>query len=391
MNINRHNYENLFLLYVDNELSEAEKRAVDDFILKNADLKEELELLQQTVIKKEAVVFGQKESLLKQEGITALQEKLLLFADNELAPDERKIIEARLETDKFAAAEWNLMKKTIGQPDTNIVFDDKRALYRTSGNRVVGMKWWRAVAAAVILLGLGIWIGVALFSKSPKTNGHVESIAKEKNSRPVENPTNSSVKVNPIPDVSLNNEQGVQPLPQEKTLPTAIIKKAPDFENMNLQKGALKKEELVVTKNDQDLRKPENHLPKPVMENINKLPGNKIETVIVQPKVTNEIRLTNEIKGNDREAVALVKNEKGIDQVKNITDRNLSVTTNSLAQNASLPEEVNDDRILYLSEDKVRKSKVGGLFRKLKNVIDRAKGIKSGDGIKIANFQISLK
>ena len=62
MNINRHNYESFFLMYVDNELSAAEKNGVAIFIEQNPDLKPELELLQQSILKPESIVFNSKKS-----------------------------------------------------------------------------------------------------------------------------------------------------------------------------------------------------------------------------------------------------------------------------------------------------------------------------------------
>ena len=46
MDINKHNYEEYFLLYIDNELSEQEKIQVNLFVLQHPELESELESLQ---------------------------------------------------------------------------------------------------------------------------------------------------------------------------------------------------------------------------------------------------------------------------------------------------------------------------------------------------------
>ena len=66
--ITRNNYETFFLLYLDNELSAADRAAVEQFITQNPDLREYWESLQQTVIIPEsAVVFPFKADLFKDE------------------------------------------------------------------------------------------------------------------------------------------------------------------------------------------------------------------------------------------------------------------------------------------------------------------------------------
>ena len=130
MTVNRHNYETFFLLYVDKELSAAERKAVDMFVQENPDLKMELILLQQTVIKADDINLGKKNWLYREVEITALHENLLLFADDELSAADKKSVEILLATDNKAMAEWAILQQTKLQPDRAVVFENKQLLYR---------------------------------------------------------------------------------------------------------------------------------------------------------------------------------------------------------------------------------------------------------------------
>ena len=48
MIINRHNYEECFILYWDSELTASQKQAVENFVKENSDLEEEFKLLGET-------------------------------------------------------------------------------------------------------------------------------------------------------------------------------------------------------------------------------------------------------------------------------------------------------------------------------------------------------
>ena len=73
MNITRHNYEEYFVLYMDNELGSDDRRQVELFVQENADLKEELDWMQQShLVADTSVVFDNKDQLMKVSGIGSI-------------------------------------------------------------------------------------------------------------------------------------------------------------------------------------------------------------------------------------------------------------------------------------------------------------------------------
>ena len=67
MDINRNNYESFFLLYLDRELNEMDRKEVEKFLVENTDLQKEFTLLQNTIQWPADIVFEQKELLYRKE------------------------------------------------------------------------------------------------------------------------------------------------------------------------------------------------------------------------------------------------------------------------------------------------------------------------------------
>jgi len=61
------NYEEFFLLYIDNELNESSKEAVEKFVLQQPQLQDEFTLLKQAVLPQEKITFPNKKSLYRKE------------------------------------------------------------------------------------------------------------------------------------------------------------------------------------------------------------------------------------------------------------------------------------------------------------------------------------
>src|SRR5687767_11738129 len=117
MTITRNNYEEYFILYMDNELSSDDRRQVELFVNENPDLKEELHLLMQTqLIPDSSFVFAGKEQLLKTSGTISIntnnyEEWLLLYTDNELTAEQKIATEQFIANHPAAKAELEFLQK----------------------------------------------------------------------------------------------------------------------------------------------------------------------------------------------------------------------------------------------------------------------------------------
>ena len=177
MKIDRHNYEEFFLLYIDNELNVDQKKQVEAFVLANTDLEEELIMLQQSkLVADHSFVFDGKESLMKEESsinMSNYEEWLLLYTDNELTREQKIIVEKFAEEHEHVKKELDLFLQTKLESQ-EIVFADKASLYKTEEKvRVVGMSWWRIAAAAILLIAVGL--GTYSIINNNKKSGSIET------------------------------------------------------------------------------------------------------------------------------------------------------------------------------------------------------------------------
>lgn len=174
MLINRHNYEEFFILYMDNELDPASRRMVEDFVQLHPDLKEELDiLLQYKLVPDTHIVFDGKEELMKENGqplisMTNHEEWYSLYIDDELLPEQRRQVEAFVEANPATRISLDLLQKTKLQPEL-VVFPDKSILYRKEEKtrRIVPVYWRAAAAILVIILGITVFL---IVNKKPGTD-----------------------------------------------------------------------------------------------------------------------------------------------------------------------------------------------------------------------------
>jgi len=364
MNINRNNYEELFLMYVDNELSVQEKNAVDSFLIENPDLQEELLMLQQSILIPDAAVFADKQNLFRQETIDSdIQQQLILMLDNELDKTTKEKLLGLAQKEGLVRKEWELLQQTKLPAEDKIIFEDKASLYKKEGGRVVSANWWRLAAAAVVL-GFGVWGVLSYSHRSNSVQPKSSETAKVNPSIPAAPTVPADKKEQPVVKENIPSNDvaatSVNKTKDDIKIKTTTVKKT------NIPEVAVKQQPILKDVNDvakqQEPRS--NNLPKPLSENINTGGSNINEVATVTPS---EVRNNNSKKPD-------------------IVDPTESITTNQIVVQTTYVESENEE------DDKGTKSKIGGFFKKLKRVVERKTNMQPGDNkIRIANVSFAVQ
>ncbi len=118
-----------------------------------------------------------------------------------------------------------------------------------------------------------------------------------------------------------------------------------------------------------------NNLPKPYLENVNNIGSNKTIIAYVTPEKQSNAYVNTG--GNEN------TNNTGKPDPDNVYASSTSFTESS---------EGNNNRIFFMDEEKIKKTKLGGIFRKVKRVIERSANIKpGGNNIKVANLEFAIQ
>jgi len=384
MSITRNNYEEYFILYMDNELSREERRMVEAFVQQHPDLKEELDnLLQYKLIPDTGIVFEGKEELLKKNGHSLItlnnyEEWVSLYIDNELTIEQKQLVDTFIAANPLAKKEFDILQKIKLQP-VQVVFPDKESLYRREEPvKRMPVRWWRA-SAAVLILALGL-TSILIFNKKQKpgkddvaTAAPAEQtqslksdspqVPEKDNSRPMASEEKNTMVA--IPFASENNS-GVKtpPLYKENNKAVADNKKVvpPDNNLPENNPDVIKTQEPVVAEN-----KPSNNLPQP-LNNPDGVSNNKPKDAVAnnKPDETNPVSIS----------------------------ANPVVTYKAAQPSNIIPasyNENNNDAIFDQPDGKKNKNR--GIFRKIARTFEKRTSIDPTDNNKllVAGLAIKLK
>ncbi|MBO9570907.1 MAG: hypothetical protein J7497_01660, partial [Chitinophagaceae bacterium] len=81
---------------------------------------------------------------------TNYEEFFLLYVDGELSAGDRIAVEKFASEHPDLLEELNLLKETVLVPENEIVFEGKEKLYKKEERKVISIVWWRVAAAAIL-------------------------------------------------------------------------------------------------------------------------------------------------------------------------------------------------------------------------------------------------
>jgi hypothetical protein len=167
MEINQHNYEHYFLMYIDNELSIEERAAVNDFIMQYPNYANKLEALQQLKISPATLIYENKFSLYK---LSVQDEQCITYLENEMTSEEKASFENNLSANIALQSTVKQWQGAFLTKPTNIEIapNFKNSLYKKSAQikplwATVTFKRWASVAAILVAV-----IGLNLFNTQNK-------------------------------------------------------------------------------------------------------------------------------------------------------------------------------------------------------------------------------
>jgi hypothetical protein len=160
------NYEEFFILYMDNELTPEQMKMVDAFLVLHPDLRGEFEMLMGTKLPVEEFNIIKDELYSDNMQSSSVGEDLLSYIDNELDAEKTKIVELELAANSDYRLQHTVLLKAKLDPSEKISHPNKEELYRRT-ERVIAFKPWMRVAAAVLIIAVS---GIAYFNSS--SNNH---------------------------------------------------------------------------------------------------------------------------------------------------------------------------------------------------------------------------
>jgi hypothetical protein len=209
------NYEEYFILYMDNELDPNQVQMVESFLNEHPRLQLELDMLMETKLPVEEIRFDKSSLFSENMKAPIAEEDLLLFIDNELDSSKKKIVELELASNTKYQQQYQQILRTKLDPLEVIVHPNKKELYRHE-TRVISMAVWMRIAVALILVAA---MTVLYFTSDNNETLPPGSVAVQPvNNQPKENEPSQKVNESVLPATEMAMNKNEEDLPEENSV-----------------------------------------------------------------------------------------------------------------------------------------------------------------------------
>jgi len=178
IDINRANYEEYVIDYLEGSLNTFERDCFDDFLGNNPDIKEEISSVNDITLKADKNIFSKKDNLKKRPIISInsinednYEEYFIANYENDLSDEEKKTLSQFLNKNPNLKQEFEIHNKLKLVPVGDVIFSDKNLLKQKSKLSPV----WYSAAAALIILFTSYWF---LFDQQPASRERFTSVNK---------------------------------------------------------------------------------------------------------------------------------------------------------------------------------------------------------------------
>jgi hypothetical protein len=353
MEINRNNYEEYFLLYADNELSPTEKKVVEIFVQENIDLKEEFLMIKMTINSPEEEVKLIDKSFLSK------KEPPFINENNReeifvLYFDNELSLSQKAEVENFVT-EDSKYKTEFELIGKAKLISDNSIIY--PDKKQLHRKEKPGKVIPLILwraMAAAVFIGFGLWITISYFNKAEKNIPVASQINKIKKPAAKEKNIIPKEPVESENEIASS---TKTTEPEKTEK-----EETEIKKPTVKQK----TANDIAVAKPDLKIKKPIVKEEIKESKPDIENQTIA--ITNAVKKAPEFLQNQKNQLA--ENEPA--QTINKIDPEIQ---NTKAQTVSYVPDASTDNQNYVFYDvpaeEFRKSKVGGFLKKVKRVVER--------------------
>jgi cytoskeletal protein RodZ len=351
MEINRNNYEEYFLLYADNELSPTEKKVVEIFLQENVDLKEEFLMIKMTVNSPDEEAKLIDKSFLLKKGPSFINENNYEEI-SVLYFDNELSISQKTEVEKFVT-ENPKCKTEFDLIGKAKLIPDHSVVYPDKKQLYRKEKSGKVIPLILWrAMAAAVFIGFGLWIAASYFN------KTEKN----------------IPVASQINNLNQPAANKKNIIPKEPVKEENEIASSTKTTEKVKKEETEVIKpvkkenNVNDIATVEQDLKikKPIVKEKIKTPTPGVQNQTIA--VTEPIKITPENLKNQKNQIAENETAQTINKIE-------PAVNNTAAQTISYVPDVSSDNQNYVFYDvpaeEFRKSKVGGFLKKVKRIVER--------------------